>query len=547
MEILRKYTNTVGLILVIAGLIALRIWTYKKYLGLSLIGVGLVALIVYFALNLSELKQSFRRKSFIYSSNLFLMIALVLGIVVIINIFLARHHYRFDFTEAKLHSLSDKSVQVLKNLNKEVTIRCFFREGNFNRSKMEDLLHIYAYHSGKIKYEFIDPDKNPGLVKRYEVSEDGTSIFECGDKESRITTTSEEDITNAIIKVTRERKKVIYFLEGHGEASIEDSEAGGYSQVKSELEKLGYEVKKLTLALADNFPKDLSLLVIPGPRKDLLPNELETIRNYLKRGGRVFFMIDPQSAPGLKPFLQEFGIQLEDDLVVDTVSRLLGGDYFMPVVSEYEYHPITRNFRYATFFPYARSVNVAEEKPEGVVVEALAKTSPNSWSERQLNQREVTFNQGQDVRGPINLAVVASISPPKENQSNKETANQPNQEENKKENKNQEKSSPEEKASTEKTQEETKQPEGRLAVFGDSDFVTNRYYNLSGNGNFFLNTVNWLTEEEDLISIQPKTQNPRTINMTPTQGRLLFFVSIIILPLLVLTIGLSIWLRRRTL
>ncbi|RLE05194.1 MAG: hypothetical protein DRI99_02575, partial [Candidatus Aminicenantes bacterium] len=222
MEILRKYTNTVGLILVIAGLIALRIWTYKKYLGLSLIGVGLVALIVYFALNLSELKQSFRRKSFIYSSNLFLMIALVLGIVVIINIFLARHHYRFDFTEAKLHSLSDKSVQVLKNLNKEVMIRCFFREGNFNRSKMEDLLHIYAYHSGKIKYEFIDPDKNPGLVKRYEVSEDGTSIFECGDKESRITTTSEEDITNAIIKVTRERKKVIYFLEGHGEASIED-------------------------------------------------------------------------------------------------------------------------------------------------------------------------------------------------------------------------------------------------------------------------------------------------------------------------------------
>jgi ABC-type uncharacterized transport system involved in gliding motility auxiliary subunit len=541
MEILRKYLNTVGIILVIFGLIALRIWTYKKYLGLGLIGLGLVALITYFVLNLSELKQSFRRKSFIYSSNLFLMIILVLGIVVIINVFLARHHYRLDFTEAKLHSLSDKSVQVLKNLDKEVMIRCFFREGNFNRSKMEDLLQIYAYHSGKIKYEFIDPDKNPGMVKRYEVTEDGTSIFECGDKESRITTTSEEDITNAIIKVTREKKKTIYFLEGHGEPSIEDSEAGGYSQVKSELEKLGYEVKKLTLALADNFPKDLALLIVPGPQKDLLPNEIETIRNYIKRGGRVFFMVDPQAAPGLKSFLKEFGIQLEDDLVVDTVSRLLGGDYFMPVVSEYEYHPITRNFRFATFFPYARSVNVAEEKPEGVVVEALAKTSPNSWSERQLNQREVTFNQGQDVRGPITLAVVATISPPKEKEDTSGTTNdQANQEEN-------EKKTTGESSQEEKAKEEEKTPEGRLAVFGDSDFVTNRYYNLSGNGNFFLNTINWLTEEEDLISIQPKTQNPRTINMTPTQGRLLFFVSIIILPLLVLTIGLSIWLRRRSL
>jgi len=543
MEVLRKYLNTVGILLFLFGLFALRIWTYKKFIGFILIGLGLASIIIYFGLNLSELKQSLRRKSFIYSGNLFLVIILVLGILVIINLFFARHHYRFDFTEAKLHSLSDKSIQVLKNLDKEVMIRCFFREGNFNRSKMEDLLKIYAYHSGKIKYEFIDPDKNPGLVKRYEVSEDGTSIFECKDKESRINTTSEEDVTNALIKVTREKKKIIYFLEGHGEPSIEDSEAGGYSLVKSELEKLGYEVKTLSLALADNFPKDLSLLVVPGPQKDLLPNELETIRNYLKQGGRVLIMVDPQSAPGLKPFLNEYGLQLEDDLVVDTVSRLLGGDYFMPVVSEYEYHPITRNFRYATFFPYARSINIAEEKPEGVVVEALAKTSPNSWSERQLNEREVSFTEGKDVHGPINLAAVVTISPPQENKAKEKAEKKENTTADKEKGQEKDESSNQE----EKDQGETKTPEARLAVFGDSDFVTNRYYNLSGNGNFFLNTINWLTEEEDLISIQPKTQNPRTINMTPTQGRLLFFVSVIILPLLVLVIGVSIWIRRRTL
>jgi ABC-type uncharacterized transport system involved in gliding motility auxiliary subunit len=371
-----------------------------------------------------------------------------------------------------------------------------------------------------MNYEFIDPDKNPGMVKRYDISQDATTIFECGDKESRITSSSEEDITNAIIKVTREKKKVIYFLEGHGEASIEDSEERGYSMAKDELEKLGYDVKKLSLALSDTFPEDCSLLVIPGAEKDLLPNELETIRNFINHEGRVFFLVDPETVPGLKPFLREFGVQLEEDLIVDTVSRLLGGDYFMPVVSEYESHDITQNFRYATFFPLARSVNIVEEKPEGISADILAKTSPNSWSERQLTEKEVTFDKDKDQAGPVPLAVAITIEPKEE------------------------KKEPIEKEKKEASRVKQK---SRLAVFGDSDFASNRYYNVAGNGNFFLNTVNWLTEEADLISIQSKTSSPRTIQLTPSQGRMIFFVSVIILPLVVLITGIAIWARRRAL
>jgi len=311
---------------------------------------------------------------------------------------------------------------------------------------------------------------------------------------------------------------VLYFLEGHGEASIEVSEEKGYTLAKEELEKLAYEVKKLTLALSDTFPQDCSLLVIPGAEKDFFPNELETIRNYISEGGRVFLMVDPETAPGLKSFLTEYGIQLEDDLIVDTVSRLMGGDYFMPMVSEYEYHQITSKFRYATFFPFARSVSVAEEKPEGISVDILAKTSPNSWSERQLKETQVAFNKDKDKEGPISIAAVVTVEPKEETKEEKETEE------------------------TEKIKQE-----GRLAVFGDSDFATNRYFNFSGNGNFFLNTVNWLTEEADLISIQPKTSSPRTIHMTATQGRILFFVSLIILPLIVLVTGISVWVRRRSL
>lgn len=530
MEKIKKNLNYIALVLIFSALVYRIVWPYKKTPPLIFAILGIIVLIVYTVMNRAFLKQSFTRKSFIYSSNLILVIVLVLGILVIVNYLLAKHHYRVDFTETKLHSLSDQSVSVLKGLKDEVRIKLFFREGNFGRSTMENLMEIYAYHSGRIKYEFIDPDKNPGLVKRYEIVEDGTTIFECRDKDSRITSTSEEDITNAIIKISRERKKAIYFLEGHGESSIEESGDEGYSIVKDELEKLAYEVNKLLLALSDNFPDDLSLLVIPGPQKDLLPNELETIRDFIHNGGRVFFMTDPETAPGLTPFLEEFGVKLERDLIVDTVSRLLGGDYFMPVVNEYEYHDITKKFRYATFFPYARSVNTTEEKPEGVTTEVIAKSSQNSWSERQLDQQEVSFDKDHDEGGPVPLAVVAKIQAKEE------------KEESEKEDK-----AEEETEKQESTEEAKPKQEGRIAVFGDSDFVANRYYYLSGNGNFFLNTVNWLTEEEDLISIQPKTSSPRTIQLSPSQGRLIFFVSLIILPLSVLITGVTIWIRRRSL
>ncbi len=531
MTSLKKNLNTIALVLIAAAAVAGIVWPQKKALIAAIGGLGLLALAAHIAFNWGSLKQSFRRKSFIYSGNLLLVVVLVLGIVGLLNYFLSRNNYRMDFTAAKLHSLSGQSVSVLENLKTDISFKCFFRDGNFGRAAMESLLKIYAYHSGKINYEFIDPDKNPGLVKRYGVTQDGTTVIEAGDKESRITTTTEEDITNALIKATRAAKKVIYFLEGHGEGSVEETSDNGYSTVKAELEKMGYEVKKQTLALADRFPKDSALLVVPGPQKDLLPNEVETIRTYLKQGGRALFLADPETAPALPAFLAEFGFKLENDIVVDTVSKLLGGDYFMPVVSEYETHAITDKFGYATFFPFARSVEIGEAKPEGATLTALAKTSPNSWSERQLDQKEVKFTPDKDKQGPISLAVVSSFKAEAAEPSPAPVEAKPGQ--------------PAQAAATAKP--EAAEKEARVAVVGDSDFAKNRYYAVSGNGNFFLNIANWLTEEADLIAILPKTQSPRTIQLTPSQGRLLFLVSVLILPLAVLLLGLSVWVRRRSL
>ncbi len=201
----------------------------------------------------------------------------------------------------------------------------------------------------------------------------------------------------------------------------------------------------------------------------------------------------------------------------------------MPVVSEYESHAITDKFGYATFFPYARSVEIAETKPEGATVTALAKTSPNSWSERELDQKEVKFTADKDKQGPIGLAAVSSFK-------TKPAASAPVE------------AKPAEPAPPAGAAgPDAAEKEARVAVLGDSDFAKNRYYGLSGNGNFFLNVANWLTEEADLIAIQPKTQAPRTIQMTPSQGRLLMLVSLVLLPLAVLVAGVTVWLRRRSL
>jgi len=520
-----------GLALIFLALASFIIWPYKKTMALVLALAGVTLLTAYIILNLSLLKQNFKRKSFLYSSNLFLIIILVIAILVLINFISVKKHYRFDFTEGKIHSLSEQSVKVLKNLKNEVKIKCFFSKAHLGRTKMENLMNIYAYHSNKINYEFIEPDKNPGLVKRYGISEEGTTIFEMGDKESRITSSSEEDITNTIIKVSREKKKVIYFLEGHGEASIEDGGERGYSLAKEELEKLGYEVKKLTLAVAGTFPEDFSLLVIPGPEKDIFPNELETIQHFLKDGGKVFLMTNPENSPVLISFLKQYGIKLANDLIIDPVYSYMSE--YIPLVAEYEYHEITKDFqqrRIATILPLARSVDVVEDEPEGISAEILAKTSTYSWSERQIEllyQKEPiepTYDEDKDKAGPIPVAAVVTVEVETgEEKEDKEAESEEIKEE--------EEMEPEKK-------------EGRLAVFGDSDFASNAYYNLSANGNLFLNTVNWLTEESDLISIQPKTSSPRTIHLTPSQNRLIL-ITALILPFIILFIGIIISARRK--
>jgi ABC-type uncharacterized transport system involved in gliding motility auxiliary subunit len=454
-----------------------------------------------------------------FGTNLVIAAVAVLGIIAVVEAISLRHSYRLDLTANKRYSLSPQSRQLLAELPQPVKATAFYQDTQTGREAAKDLLEQYAYYGKQFTYEFIDPDRNPGLAKHYGITSYGTIVLESGAKEEKVQSADEENLTNALLKVVREGKKVVYFLEGHGEHSLNNSERDGYAEAKRAIESQNYVVKSLSLLTEAKMPDDASILVIAGPHKDLLDPELTEITRFIDRGGKVMFLLDPEGPQGLHKYLTDYGIQVVEGVVVDLVSRLFGADYLMPVITSYEQHPITKNFEVASFFPLALEVKTTDKMPERVSAQVLAKTSPNSWLKRDLEELKAELraegrpllNERLDEKGPLPVAAVATVTMRAEAGSAKEPK------------------------------------KARIVVFGDSDFASNNYLNLSGNRDLFLNTVSWLAEEENLIAIRPKDSGQFFTPVTANQEVLIFWLSMIVLPAVVIGSGVAtyIWRRQR--
>jgi len=503
-----RYLNYISIVFLILGFALLQSYGKSNVLGIFSFVLGIVFLLSYFFLNLSRFKEKNSRMNFIFASNIFVIVLLVIIIVGTVNYLGSKIHQRFDLSKGKIHSLSDQSINVVKNLGRDLNIKAFFTSENPSASAFVSLMEIYTYYSDRIKADNINPDKNPSAVKTYKIIADGTIVFEYGKKETRIEEVSEEAITNAIIKVTRREDKVIYFLQGHGEPELNIKSDISYSIVKSNLENLSFRVKNLWLVQESSFPKDISALVVAGPQKPLFEKEIHLIEDFIfKNQGRVFFLMNPGQGKELRPLFNKLGIELGNDVIVDTVSTVMGGDYFMPVVAQYPNHAITKNFNYATFFPLARSISNVSPQPKGIKMNFIATTSPNSWGEMSYEAESKTdriVKNPRDKAGPLDIIAAIDILGEKGYQT-------------------------------------------KVVISGDSDFAINRYYYFSANGNFFNNIISWLTDQGDLVAISPKTSAPSTLNLTKSQSNLLFFYTLIILPVFILMIGIGIWIYRRRL
>ncbi len=450
-----------------------------------------------------------------------------LGILVFLAIIGQRHSMRLDLTERKRYSISEQSQKIVQSLQDNIQIKAFYQEGDPNGGQTRDLLETYRYHSKKINYQFIDPDREPSLAKHYQIRTYGTLVLEGFGKAQTIPTADEESITNAILKLSQEQERVVYFLTGHGERDISVFEKDGYSTAKSTIERENFRVNTLNLMVEPRIPEDAALVIVANPQKVLLANELEALRQYLDRGGNVMVMLEPFSDGGLQEFLKSYGITLTSDIVVDNMSRVFGASYLIPVVAEYGPHKITDGFNIASFLPTARSVVPAEESPDSVSLTELALTSEYSWADTQYRFGQSdppNFDEAKDKKGPVTVAVIAAISTDSTGGDQKS----------------------DQQSSSEPKEKPYSTGQAQLAVFGDSDFASNGYFNLQGNSDFFLNSINFLGQQENLIAIERPKPPATPLILSRSQSQLLFWFGMLLMPAVVLVSGLAVYrLRRR--
>jgi ABC-type uncharacterized transport system involved in gliding motility auxiliary subunit len=472
-----------------------------------------------------------RSRVWSYGSSAVLSSLFFLGILAFLALIAERHPWRVDMTDSGAFTLSEQTQNILNSLDQPIHIKAFYAAASPEQTKAKDVLETYRYASPKVNYEFVDPDRQPEIARQFEVRSYGTLVLEGYGKKQTIQNADEEAITNAVLKLSRNEQKRIYFLVGHGERSVEKADKEGYSSVREALEKENFAVADLSLLQQAQIPGNAAVVIIAGPEKPLFPQEISSLKSYLDAGGRLMVLLDPFRDGGLREFLKGYGVELSDDIVIDKLSRVFGGSYLMPVVMQYGHHQTTENFDLATFYPEARSVIPAKEPPEGVQLETLASTSENAWAEKNLDELkggEASFNEMEDTLGPIPLIVLAEIDH-KQIKPNEATGSSGN----------------DGKGPAEKEDQKSAN-QALLLVAGDSDFANNTYFGLSGNGDLFLNMVNFLAQEQNLITVKPRGKLQQPMLMTQSQAWMVFLVVMVLVPMLVLLSGLAVYRVRRS-
>ena len=456
---------------------------------------------------------------------------------------------RMDMTEEGRYSLSAQTVTMLKQLEKPVRIT-FFHDPLMRETV--ELYELMARQTDKLTLEFFDPMLNPAQARLRGVQFAGTSILESEGRKMQISGSSEIDIANAILRVSLGATQKVCFLDGHREPdpfSIESHdhmegtaghshglgaqyvlhEQHGMAKARNALETLNYTVEKIALSRSnsDEALSRCALLVVAGPKLPLLPMEVSAIRRFLAAGGNGFFLLDPFVNTGLDPVLREYGIVPDDDIVVDEASHFWA-DPSSPAVTEYNYHQVARDLP-LTFFPGVRSLSPTSQRVPGTDVVPLANSSKQSFGETDAERAH--FDKGRDLAGPLTIMAIALRRPAPANDALYRTPE-----------------SGKSGGNAEKSKDEPAVPvtgRSRIAVVGDSDFATNSFFHIMGNGKLFLNTVNYLASKENLIGLEPRASDLPRVNLTNRQMKGTFFLAVILIPALLAAIGLAVWWKQR--
>ena len=495
--------GTLGLVLLVTGYIW---YTAVEQLALaskSLLIAGGVLVLLWIILDFRGILAFFSKRSAKLGTNTAVLVIAVLAILVFLNYLGNRHHKTFDLTSEKLYTLSDQTKKIVGALQTDVNIYCFDKSSSPQLRAIRDQVSEYQNISHHIHFIAVDPQEHPEMARQYGVTMMGQVIVVSGPRTQRLEETGEQDISSAILKVTSTQVKTVCFVEGHGEKSITDTGGDGYSDASNELKKENYQVKSVNLVTSNGVPSDCTVLVAAGPKQALFPQESQMVEKFLEGGGKAMLLLDPGVDARLDPVLQAWNVNAPDNFVIDAsgVGRLFGASPAYPLVLDYGTSPITRNFEHTmTFFPLARTVSIANQSDTGTDSVELLKTSAASFTVPKLTST-VKYDPATDQRGPLSLGITA--------------------------------------------EKKSGKSDSRLVVIGNSGFATNQWVSQQRNGDLFYNAVNWLSEEESLISIRPKSPANRRVTLTAAQVKVLSWFNLVILPLIVILGGVLLWVKRR--
>ncbi len=442
---------------------------------------------------------------------LILVSVLLLVTFALLMIMTSQNNYRWDFTKEKIYSLSPSTLKLLEKMQAEpIDVLAFFPHEDSARGSFEVFLKEFKMHHPHFTYHFYDPDRVPKLAKEYEVKDFYTVVIRFAGRTEKVVGPSEENFANALLKLLNPKQFGVCFVTGHGEAALHSKDRNGLKILRQILEDNHYRIEEIILN-RDHIPPFCQVVVVPGPHRDLDFDELDDLKKGFSEGRGIFFMIypmDPGTGASFRNFMKEFGVVLGEDVLVDKMSRVEGGDFLVPLVKQYfPKHPITEHFDKPTFFPVARSVQPSIDGPKDVDVFPLAMTSQESWAERDLKtleKGEATFESKTDLIGPIPMTVAV-----------------------------------------EKTASVKTAISGRMVVVGDSDFLANAYIGLSGNMDFALNIVQWLARDDRFIEVRPRQVAFDPLFLEQHQKLMMLLIAIVGLPLFPLLAGSLFLMMRR--
>jgi ABC-type uncharacterized transport system involved in gliding motility auxiliary subunit len=488
---------------------------------------GIACWVLYAASQWREIAGTFSGRQARYGTLAGTSVLIVLGILVAVNYIGKQQNKRWDLTANKQFSLSDQSRNVLAKLDGPLQIMVFAEETAVQG--LRDRMNEYEYASSQVTTEYIDPDRQRAIAQQNGVQQYGTIVVNYKGRSERTTASTEQDITNTIIKAVSGQQRKVYFTSGHGEKNITSAERDGYATIVEALKQENYGVETLVLAQTGSVPDDAAVVIVAGPQTDFFAPEVDALRAYLGKAGKVLLALDPPSKVGapdttsLVALAKEWNIEVGSDIVVDAsgMGRLIGTDASVPVAAAYPAHPITDRFSILTAYPLARSAVPATGGAEGRTAQAFIESGPRSWAEADvkalLTSGEVTMDPAKgDKPGPVGMGAAATAAITTE--------------------------APKPDATT---PDDAPKPEARFVVIGDSDFASNGVLGIQGNRDIFMNTVGWLSQQENLIAIRPTQAGDSRITLTSTQQTNITWLSLLLIPGAVFATGFYSWWRRR--